>query len=1332
MKLTKSKRRQQNMRKIIGKKNKVHYVEETTRFQMVKSHKGWLVICASMFALGLGLTMPATTTHASQLDGQWTARTVQEIKADFDKSGTSQSYKIQWGDTLSAISAAINVSQDCLAQINSIENKDLIFAGNTIQIDGNGSDATITIKDQDGKADKVYNVDPNKPVVNTEKTNELQSENANDTGAAKATVAANGSAQATVAANESAQATVANGNTTVNDSSSVAGSSNNGASSGANGSTSTNVKPSNPTNPNGNNGSDNSNTNPSPNKTELEKLKETLASQNAKLSDLQSKSTAAHSDLDAAKSALTAAQNKDISQFESAVQAQTEKVNAIKTDLDNIKTEIDSNTKNIESLNEVIASLKANIASSDTNIVTAQNGLATAQSTNDAKQLAYNQIIATISDQYPSINVETADGLAALETSNPDLKASFDAAKSDKDDSELELENAKTAVSDATVAKPNMQASLTKNENKIAALTEQINTDTAKVSSLESKLTTETATLSDLQQQLDTAKNSNAEQLQADVNAKQSVVDNLTKEIESAKADIDKTTKAIADIELKVAREDATKSINSLKYLVASEKADFTNQLNATLTQDAINTIVTAAQAKDATNKAELDLKTSKTNAVSEINGLKFLSDKQSFTDKVNAAETIDAVASILSEAKAQDAAEQLTEAKAQDAAEQLTKSKVDAIADVNALSGLNASEKASFADKINASTALNGVASVVSDAKTVAKLNTYKESAKTTVSNLTKLSDESKAGYTTRIESATSAKDVDAIVAEAKAEIQLSQDKESAVSEIKALVNLSNKEQASFVKAVSNSTSKAAVDTVVSDAKAQDQKNLEAKQLEELRVNVKSEISAMDYLSDAQKQGFTSKVDAANTKTTVSNLLVEARATNELEKAKSEATTKINNLEHLSTKAKSDFTAKVANATTKDAVASIVSDAKVADALVGTKEDAKSTIDEFKFLSNTVKSELKTKVEAAKTEADVKSVVDYATQANEDAKQLQDVQAESIEAINAMTHLTQEQKDAFISKINESNLISEVKSIRANAVTENKLAEAKANAVSAINALTHLSDNEKTSFKDKVAATKADDAISSIVSEAKTRDTVIASQYTAVTRIMGLEYLSDSRKSEFVLQIQNATDESSIQQILDAAASEEPAAKELYDLKNVALNTVEGYTHISDDVKIAAATEIKNATSKDEVERLISDLQHKEEQAIKDELIAAKNNANSTIKAMKFLQASQKDKFIAQTSSAEDLAVLNSIVDAATAQDKIESQKGTVTFNIVGFDDQKVAVVERRIVEGPYTVTLKDLGLNDNILFVSGDLTGTVKAQENKIVQINIFDTTKVMNGLS
>ncbi|CAM3237380.1 GA module-containing protein [Lactococcus laudensis] len=764
------------MRKIIGKKNKVHYVEETTRFQMVKSHKGWLVIGASMFALGLGLNIPATTAHASQLDGQWTARTVQEIKADFDKSGTSQSYKIQWGDTLSAISAAINVSQDRLAQINSIENKDLIFAGNTIQIDGNGSDATITIKDQDGKADKVYNVDPNKPVVNTEKTNELQSEKANGTGSAS---------QTPVAANESAQATNANGNITVNDSSSVAGTSNNGASSGTNGSTSTNVKPSNPTNPNGNNGSDNSNTNPSPNKTELEKLKETLASQNAKLSDLQSKLTAAQSDLDPAKSALTAAQNKDISQFESAVQAQTEKVNAIKTDLDNIKTEIDFDTKNIESLKGVIVSTKESIASADANLVTAQKGLVTAQSNNDAKQLAYKQIIATISAQYPSINVETADGLTTLETSNPDLKASFDTAKSDKDDSELVLEQAKTAVSNATVAKPNMQASLIENENTIAALTEQINTDTAKVSPLESKLTTETATLSDLQQQPDNAKNSNVEQLQADVNAKQSVVDTVTKETESAKAQdaaeqltkskVDASTTLngvasvvsdanVADALIKT-KEDAKSTIDGLKFLSNNVKSELKDKVEAATSKDDIDKLIANLQVvavrfsvfgyngnliktvpkRIGAGNYSVTLKTAKVSPLESklTTETATLSDLQQQPDNAKNSNVEQLQADVNAKQSVVDTVTKETEsAKAQDAAEQLTKSKVDA------------------------STTLNGVASVVSDANVADALIKTKEDAKSTIDGLKFLSNNVKSELKDKVEAATSKDDIDKLIA--------------------------------------------------------------------------------------------------------------------------------------------------------------------------------------------------------------------------------------------------------------------------------------------------------------------------------------------------------------------------------------------------------------------------------------------------------------------------------------------------------------------------------------------------------------------------------------
>ncbi|MDA5510373.1 CAP domain-containing protein, partial [Streptococcus thermophilus] len=945
----------------------------------------------------------------------------------------------------------------------------------------------------------------------------------------------------------------------------------------------TEIKPEN-TGSNESNESNESNNTPSVNQTELEKLQETLASQNVNLSDLESKSTAAQSDLDTAKAALDAAQNKDISQYESDVQAQTEKVNTIKANIDTANSSIDTNTQEIQSLNAEIDTLKSNIASADTDNVTAQNQLVSAQSDSDAKTQAYNQIVATISAQYPNINVETDEGLALLETSDANLKASFDAAKSAKDASDLELENATTAVSNVNEANPNLQTSLAENENKVAALNEQINADTANVSTLQSQLTTETATLSELQQKRDDSKNSNVDELQADVNAKQTVVDNVTKEIESVNSQIAETTKTISDIESTVAREDATTSIQALKDLDASEQTDFTNQLNGTETQDVIKAIVAAAQTKDASNKAELDLKAAKSDAVSEINNLKFLSDKQSFTDKVNASDSIDAVASLL------------TEAKAQDAADQLAKPKVDATDELKALSGLNDSDKASFADKINAATTLDGVSSVVSEAKTVSDLNTYKESAKTTVPNLTKLSDESKAGYTTRIESATSTNDVDAIVAEAKAENQLIPDKESAVSKVKALVNLSDEEQTSFSNDVNNATSKDAVDTVVSEAQAQDQKNVEAKHLDELRVADKAEISAMDHLSDAQKQDFTSKVDAADTQTAVSNLLGEARDTNKLEKAKSEATIEFNNLKYLSADAKSEFTAKVANATSKDTVASIVSDANNADALVKTTEKAKSTIDEFKFLSNDVKSELKTKVEAAKTEADVKSVVDYATKSNKDAKQLQDVQAESIKAINAMTNLTQEQKDAFISKINESNLLSEVKSIRANAVTDNKLAESKAKAVPAIDALTNISDSEKTTFKEKVTAAKAKDEITTIVSDAKTRDALVVSQNDAIAKIKALTYISDNQKAVFGAQIKATTTASAINPISDAAVKAEAAAKELREAKDAALKTAKGYTHVSDEIKTTATTAIEAATSKDDVDKLIANLKAEED----------------------------------------------------------------------------------------------------------------------------------------
>ncbi|NEX53532.1 hypothetical protein GTP07_11025, partial [Lactococcus lactis] len=88
------------MRKIIGKKNKVHYVEETTRFRMVKSHKGWLVIGVSMFALGLGVL---GTSQPVSADVAPTSTPSSVTKADLTNASSSGAVR---AETTSASSSS--------------------------------------------------------------------------------------------------------------------------------------------------------------------------------------------------------------------------------------------------------------------------------------------------------------------------------------------------------------------------------------------------------------------------------------------------------------------------------------------------------------------------------------------------------------------------------------------------------------------------------------------------------------------------------------------------------------------------------------------------------------------------------------------------------------------------------------------------------------------------------------------------------------------------------------------------------------------------------------------------------------------------------------------------------------------------------------------------------------------------------------------------------------------------------------------------------------------------------------------------------------------------
>ena len=93
-----------------------------------------LALLATIFTAGaLSNQVSASEETASPISASvWVARTPEQIKADI----TGNEYTIVWGDTLSAISKATNITIERLAQWNNIYNIDLIYAGNKLLFPG--------------------------------------------------------------------------------------------------------------------------------------------------------------------------------------------------------------------------------------------------------------------------------------------------------------------------------------------------------------------------------------------------------------------------------------------------------------------------------------------------------------------------------------------------------------------------------------------------------------------------------------------------------------------------------------------------------------------------------------------------------------------------------------------------------------------------------------------------------------------------------------------------------------------------------------------------------------------------------------------------------------------------------------------------------------------------------------------------------------------------------------------------------------------------------------------------------------------------------------------
>lgn len=137
-----------------------------------------------VLAIGATIGGVALATDHDKVDAaEWTPRTVEQIKADMK----GNEYTIVWGDTLSGISQATNISVQKLADMNKIANVDLIYAGNKLVFDGN----VATVQNNKGETvaqsviqpqDKVDLTKPvGQPVQNTTSNNTTNSATQNTT-----------------------------------------------------------------------------------------------------------------------------------------------------------------------------------------------------------------------------------------------------------------------------------------------------------------------------------------------------------------------------------------------------------------------------------------------------------------------------------------------------------------------------------------------------------------------------------------------------------------------------------------------------------------------------------------------------------------------------------------------------------------------------------------------------------------------------------------------------------------------------------------------------------------------------------------------------------------------------------------------------------------------------------------------------------------------------------------------------------------------------------------------------------------------------------------------
>ncbi|MHA7612144.1 KxYKxGKxW signal peptide domain-containing protein [Weissella viridescens] len=758
----------------------------------------------------------------------------------------------------------------------------------------------------------------------------------------------------------------------------------------------------------------------------------------------------------------------------------------------------------------------------------------------------------------------------------------------------------------------------------------------------------------------------------------------------------------IVQKQLETAKEAGKNSVNELEYLSDEEKQDFIAQIEAGKTIEEVNTIVNKAKQLDATHKAEREkeFQELKDKANQQIDDLKDLTDLENkdFKEMINQLleptdENLAELKKILKDAQMQDEMNRVQ--KQLDAAKEEAKKK---IADMNYLTN-----KDELNRQIDAAVNGDEVSEIWSNAvienerlRQENDLKKLKEESIKQIDALTNVSQDAKDAAKQIVQDSLDAKTInDQVIALKDLDTQIGNKKIEANKTLKDFNGLRDADVIEFQDRVNGATSLQEIDDILTEAKTKSDDN----ELQLKKEAALEEIKNMGFLDENSIPGRPGRPNVKNGKDYFANNVNNAKTTKEIEDAL-KAARDADNAEHYSqqssvlealNEAKNigehldiyqkimDMMNDAINATQMDAIYDVI-DAKEAELLQNAKDSANATVDSLTNLDDATKQKIKQQIADGTLGSSILEIADLA--------KAQDAALSVVEGLQNIDQATKNKaKQDIINATTELN-VQEIADA-AKAQDAANLKKSQTDAEAAVNALQHLTLDEKKRFTDQIAdATKIVD-VDQIVADAKALDTLKGQKEVAKETVDALENITPERKAEINATIDGAKDKAAIDQLVTDAQAED--ARNLADSQKAGKEAVDALQNLDEVTKQAIKDQIDQAKKIVDVNALVENAKDQDAKTLKQN----QDRANDVIGQLPNLSDAQKQEFQNRVNGATTIEDVKKIREEAEALDKLLGQKQAakeVVDALANISDERKQIIKEAIDKAQDEVTINKL----------------------------------------